>query len=428
MTEDKFANLDIKENILSALTEHKFINCTPIQTKALPIVLSGHDIIAQSQTGTGKTLTFLTATYNYLELQNHIQKNSYNQPRALILAPTRELAFQIKKDSEIFNSHTNYQTAILVGGEPIEQQKQTIAEGADIIIGTCGRVIDFIKQNLIDLSLLDVVVLDEADRMLDLGFIKDIRYIFKQTPPPSARLTMLFSATISYKVKEIAYQHMKAHEFISTNTKTIHNSLIDEELFYPSNEHKMDLLQTLIEEDWPEKAIIFSNTKIKCEEIYSYLIADKHRVGLLTGDIPQKKRTQTLENFAKGYIDILVATDVAARGLHIPSVSHVYNYDLPDDPEDYVHRIGRTGRAGEAGKSISFACEAYAINLPNIEELIKHSLPVTDYDQNALIKNLPKPSNKRNNFDKKITNKTQTQFNKNRRRKNTNRYHAKPNK
>ncbi|HDL4152275.1 TPA: DEAD/DEAH box helicase, partial [Mannheimia haemolytica] len=241
---------------------------------------------------------------------------------------------------------------------------------------------------------IQVIVLDEADRMFDLGFIKDIRYLMRKAPKPSERLTLLFSATLSAKVRELAYEDMDNAEYIEIEPLQKTGHRIKEELFYPSNEDKMALLLTLLEEEWPERCMIFANTKHKCEEIWQYLSADGHRVGMLTGDIPQKKRLSLLDNFTKGNLDILVVTDVAARGLHIPDVTHVFNYDLPDDKEDYVHRIGRTGRAGESGHSISFACERYAVNLPAIEEYIGHQIPVSQYDKESLL-TLPKVNRSR---------------------------------
>ena len=237
------------------------------------------------------------------------------------------------------------------------------------------------------------MVLDEADRMFDLGFIKDIRFMFRRMPPATERLSLLFSATLSYKVQELAFEQMNQPEHIHIAPEQMTGSRISEELFYPSSEHKLPLLLTLMEEEWPDKAIVFANTKHWCEDIFSWLEADGHRVGMLTGDVIQKKRLKILDDFTTGKLDILVATDVAARGLHIPKVSHVFNFDLPDDCEDYVHRIGRTGRAGESGKAISFACERYALNLTAIEDYIKHSIPVTQYDQAALLTDLtvPKP-------------------------------------
>ncbi|MDR2226900.1 MAG: ATP-dependent RNA helicase RhlB, partial [Providencia sp.] len=225
----------------------------------------------------------------------------------------------------------------------------------------------------------------------DLGFIKDIRWLFRRMPGAADRLNLLFSATLSYRVRELAFEQMNNPEYVEVEPLQKTGHRIKEELFYPSNEEKMRLLQTLLEEEWPERCIIFANTKHRCDDVWAHLAADGHRVGLLTGDVAQKKRLRILEQFTQGELDILVATDVAARGLHIPSVTHVFNYDLPDDCEDYVHRIGRTGRAGESGNSISLACEEYALNLPAIEEYIQHSIPVSKYNSDALLSDLPAP-------------------------------------
>jgi ATP-dependent RNA helicase RhlB len=391
ITEQNFADLGLEPQVLDGLNAQGFIKCTPIQAKALPVLLAGQDIAGQAQTGTGKTLAFLTATFNHLLTTPAPEGRKITQPRAIIMAPTRELAIQIHKDAESLIASTGIKAALAYGGERYEKQQQVIEQGVDILIGTTGRIIDFYKQGHIDFKMIQVVVLDEADRMFDLGFIKDIRFIFRRMPAPTERLNMLFSATLSYRVQELAFEHMQEpeHVVVEPDQKTGHR--IQEELFYPSNDHKMALLQTLIEEDWPERAIIFANTKHKCELVWGHLAADKHRVGLLTGDVPQKKRERILEEFTKGEVDILVATDVAARGLHIPQVTHVFNFDLPNEAEDYVHRIGRTGRAGESGNSISFACEEYAINLPAIEEYIEHSIPQSDYDASALLEDLPAP-------------------------------------
>lgn len=388
LSQRRFADLPLHPTLLQALQQQGFEYCTPIQALSLPISLQGRDVAGQAQTGTGKTMAFLTATFHHL-LQN--PSKAMSQPRALILAPTRELAVQIDHDAAIFVQASGLKTALAYGGDGYEKQLKAIEQGVDILIGTTGRVIDYVKQGIIRLDHIQVVVLDEADRMFDLGFIKDIRYLLRKCPPVQQRLTMLFSATLSYKVRELAFEDMNDPQYLEIEPlqKTGHH--IKEELFYPSNQDKMALLMTLLEEEWPQRCIVFANTKHRCEEIWGYLAADGNRVGLLTGDVAQKKRLSLLKQFTDGALDILVATDVAARGLHIPDVSHVFNYDLPDDREDYVHRIGRTGRAGESGVSISFACEEYAMNLPAIEEYIGHSIPVSQYDPNALLTDLPKP-------------------------------------
>ena len=389
LTPQRFTNLPLHPMVLSALQTKGFDYCTPIQALSLPITLSGRDVAGQAQTGTGKTLAFLAATFHHL--LTHAAGGFDEQPRALILAPTRELAVQIAHDAEPLVKTTGLKTALAYGGDGYEKQLSAIAFGVDILIGTTGRIIDYVKQGIIRLEQIQVVVLDEADRMFDLGFIRDIRYLLRKCPPPQERLTMLFSATLSYKVRELAFEDMNEPEYIEVEPLQKTGHRIKEELFYPSNQEKMALLLTLIEEEWPERCIVFANTKHRCEEIWGYLAADGHRVGLLTGDVVQKKRLSLLQQFTTGELDILVATDVAARGLHIPDVSHVFNYDLPDDCEDYVHRIGRTGRAGEKGISISFACEEYAMNLPAIETYIGHTIPVSHYDPTSLITDLPKP-------------------------------------
>ena len=389
LSQQRFSDLPLHPIVRDALAKKGFDFCTPIQALSLPISLNGRDVAGQAQTGTGKTMAFLTATFHHL-LTRQDPNLEYPHPRALILAPTRELAVQISNDAEFLANASGLKTALAYGGDGYDKQLQAIERGVDILIGTTGRVIDYVKQGVIGLDEIQVVVLDEADRMFDLGFIRDIRYLLRKCPAPQVRLTMLFSATLSYKVRELAFEDMNDPEYIEIEPEQKTGHRIKEELFYPSNQDKMALLLTLMEDEWPERCIVFANTKHRCEEIWGYLAADGHRVGLLTGDVAQKKRLSLLKQFTDGDLDILVATDVAARGLHISDVTHVFNYDLPDDREDYVHRIGRTGRAGESGVSISFACEEYAMNLPAIEEYIGHSIPVSQYETEALPE-LPKP-------------------------------------
>ncbi|MGL5007249.1 MAG: ATP-dependent RNA helicase RhlB [Plesiomonas sp.] len=391
LTEQKFADFGLHPDVLHALAQQGFQHCTPIQALALPYSLAGRDIAGQAQTGTGKTLAFLTSTFHHLLTHPAGEQHQKNQPRALIMAPTRELAVQIHADAQLLAQTTGLRLGLAYGGDGYDKQLKTLEAGVDILIGTTGRIIDYQKQNIINMGAIQVMVLDEADRMFDLGFIKDIRYLLRRMPKPDQRLNMLFSATLSYRVRELAFEYMHNAEYVEVEPEQKTGHRIKEELFYPSNEEKMRLLQTLLEEEWPDRSIIFANTKYRCEQIWGHLAADGHRVGLLTGDVAQKKRLRILDDFTKGNLDILVATDVAARGLHIPLVTHVFNYDLPDDCEDYVHRIGRTGRAGESGHSISFACEEYALNLPNIEAYVEHSIPVSKYDSEALLTELPAP-------------------------------------
>jgi len=414
LSEIKFSELDLAPQVLQGLNKMGFEYCTSIQAKSLPVLVKGTDIAGQAQTGEGKTIAFLAATFHTL-LTN--PKPNHNQPRALIMAPTRELAIQIHKDAIEMAKASGLRVAVVYGGEGYETQRQALEQGVDILIGTCGRLLDYLKQGVYNLSNIEAIVLDEADRMFDLGFIKDIRYMFNKMPPATKRLSMLFSATLSFRVKELAFEHMNDPVSVEVAPEQKTNTRITEELFYPSNEDKMDLLQTLLEEEWPEKAIIFANTKHVCEKVHAHLAADKIRVGLLTGDVPQNKRLKILDNFTQGNLDVLVATDVAARGLHIPAVTHVFNYDLPDDCEDYVHRIGRTGRAGATGQAISFACEDSVFNLPAIEDYIEHALPVSKYDPESLITDFPKPKpvHRRHKPHNGGQNRGRSQYNKNRR-------------
>ncbi len=369
LTDTHFSDLPINGKVVDALAAANFSHCTPIQALALPPLLEGHDIAGQAQTGTGKTIAFLVATFHYLLSKAENADNSKsNGPRAIIMAPTRELAVQIYNDAKLLSEHTGLSLGLIYGGEGYQSQRETLEEGVDIIIGTTGRILDYYKQNL-----------------------------FRRMPPASERLSMLFSATLSYRVQELAYEHMNNPTHVQVAPEQTTATRVSQELFYPSDDDKMLLLLTLLEEEWPEKAIVFANTKNSCEKVTDWLTADGHRVGLLSGDVPQKKRLGILEDFTKGNLDILVATDVAARGLHIDAVTHVFNYDLPDDAEDYVHRIGRTGRAGQSGVAISFACEKYALNLPAIEQYIQKAIPVTDYDRSALLDDVtpPKPRRRR---------------------------------
>ncbi|KFZ30591.1 RNA helicase [Pseudidiomarina salinarum] len=395
LTETRFADLDLHPQVLTALENAGFEYCTPIQALSLPVALTGKDVAGQAQTGTGKTLAFLVAAFT--TLLNKPREGEKRYPRAIIMAPTRELAIQIANDAELLATHCDMRIGIIYGGEGYESQRQALEEGVDILIGTTGRLMDYYKQGIYPLDKIEVVVLDEADRMFDLGFIKDIRFMLSKMPPAKDRQSMLFSATLSQRVQELAYDHMDSPTKLEVEPLQKTGERISEELFYPSKQDKIKLLLTLIEEDWPEKAIIFANTKHVCEKLFNWLEADGHRVGLLTGDVPQRKRLKILDDFTEGHLDFLVATDVAARGLHIPEVSHIYNYDLPDDFEDYVHRIGRTGRAGASGKAINLACEEYVYNLPAIEEYIGHAIPVTKYAPEALLTDIktPRPTRRR---------------------------------
>jgi ATP-dependent RNA helicase RhlB len=385
----RFDSLNIPPQLLQSIESAGFSNCTPIQAETLPLSLAGQDIAGQAQTGTGKTAAFLIACFAHLLAHPPSDRRKPTQPCAVILAPTRELAVQIHKDAETLNQGLPFKLGLVYGGAGYEQQRKQLEAGVDVLIGTPGRLIDYFKQKIFDLRAVQVMVLDEADRMFDLGFIKDIRYLLRHMPKPQHRLSMLFSATLSHRVQELAYEHMNNPRHISIEPEKITAEKIKEVVFYPAKEEKIPLLLGVLKHSDPHRLLIFSNTKRTAERIVAYLAGNGYKSALLSGDVPQKKRLRLLNEFTSGELDIMVATDVAARGLHIPEVSHVINFDLPQDAEDYVHRIGRTARAGAEGDAISFACEEYVFSLPDIEEYIGHKLPVQAVTADYLLE--PKP-------------------------------------
>lgn len=391
LTETRFADLGIDTKVFKSIADAGFEYCTPIQAQSLPHLLSGQDVAGQAQTGTGKTLAFLIGVFHDLQSLDPIEGRYPNEPRSIILAPTRELAVQIHKEAQLLNKYTNFRLGLVFGGTGYNSQREYLEQGVDILIGTTGRMIDYYKQGVFGLDAVDSCVLDEADRMFDLGFIKDIRYLFRRMPNGDDRLNMLFSATLSHRVMELAYEHMNNPAQVKIEPEQISAKRIRESLYYPSNSEKISLLVGLMNTIRPERSIVFANTKRDAEKVWGFLSTNGYDAGLLTGDIAQNKRLKLLDELANQDIEVLIATDVAARGLHIPDVSHVFNYDLPDDKEDYVHRIGRTGRAGAEGIAISFACEDNAFNLPAIEAYIGHQLPVSEVTAENTAKDLNPP-------------------------------------
>ena len=382
LSELRFDTLDLHDTVRAGIADAGFELCTPIQADTLPIALKGHDVAGQAQTGTGKTAAFLIAaiqrvlTYPSEASAGDQQK----QPKIFILAPTRELAIQISNDAEVLARHTGLKIALAYGGTGYEQQRRTIEAGIDILIGTPGRIIDYFKQGVFKLDQVQVAILDEADRMFDLGFIKDIRYLLRRLPAPEKRLNMLFSATLSQRVMELAYEHMNEPELIQVEPDKITADKVRQAIFFPSNEDKLPLLIGLIREMGAGRIMVFVNMKREAEKVEDYLKVNGVDAQAISGDVPQTKRQNMLKRFLSGELAVLIGTDVASRGLHIPDVQCVINYDLPQDSEDYVHRIGRTARAGASGDAISFGCETYAVALPDIEDFIGHKIPVASYN------------------------------------------------
>ena len=356
----------------------------------MPVALEGRDVAGQAQTGTGKTAAFLVAAFSHLLKNPPDEQRRPNQVRALILAPTRELAIQIHRDAEKLGSHTGLKLGLAYGGTDYEKQRSQIAAGVDLLIGTPGRIIDYFKQHVFDLKKAQVVVLDEADRMFDLGFIKDIRFLLRRCPPPEQRLGLLFSATLSHRVNELAYEHMNNPHSVRIEPEKVTAERVRQVLYHTANEDKIPLLIGLMRQIGANRSIVFVNTKHDAEKVWGYLEGNDFKSAILSGDVPQRKRQSLLMQFQKGELPVLVATDVAARGLHIPEVSHVFNYDLPHDAEDYVHRIGRTARLGADGDAISFACEKYVYSLPEIETYIGHAIPVSPITDDLLVEVKPR--------------------------------------
>ena len=369
----KFTELKLPEQVMSGIGDAGFAELTPVQEESIPLALNGKDVAAQAQTGTGKTAAFLISLFTRL-LDNPIP--SSRNPRALILAPTRELVVQICADARTLGSHCPLKVQPIFGGVDYEKQRQALRDGVDVIVATPGRLIDYFKQKVFSLRQVEVMVVDEADRMFDMGFIKDLRYILRQLPPYNKRQTMLFSATLSQRVMELAYEFMDLAEKVRIAPEQVTAEKVEQILYHASRREKFALLMGLIRKD-PEmsRVLVFVNTKKEAEHLSDRLKANNYKAAVLSGDIPQRKRMRLLTEFKEGRLNFLVATDVASRGLHIDDVSHVINYDLPQDSEDYVHRIGRTARAGAGGMAISFADEDMVFHLPEIEEYIGRKIP-----------------------------------------------------
>ncbi len=419
LTEKRFTDFDLDPRIIKGLDEAGFEFCTPIQAQSIPIALTGKDVAGEAQTGTGKTAAFMVACFSHLLKNAAHEAPHQTHVRTLILAPTRELAIQIHKDASVLGKYTGLTMGLAYGGTDYDKQRNILLNGVDILIGTPGRTIDFFKQKVFSLKSCEVVILDEADRMFDLGFIDDMRYLLNRCPEPEKRLSLLFSATLSHRVGELAYVHMNDPAEIRIQSENKTADKIEQSIYYPANEEKIPLLIGLMDKLKPTRSIVFINTKRVADKVYAWLEGNDYKSALLSGDVPQKKRQTLLKKFQDGEFNTLVATDVAARGLHIPEVSHVFNFDLPQSGEDYVHRIGRTARAGASGFAISFACEDFAHYIMDIEEYIDQKIGKEAVTGELLVK--PKPPIKMERRPRPGGNRPGGNRNQNRGRDNRNR-------
>ena len=366
----RFSDFSLKKEILCGLQDAGFKYCTPIQEKCLPHLLKDKDIAGKAQTGTGKTAAFLVAIFTYL-LNNPLQIKSTGFCRVLIIAPTRELAIQIFEDAEKLGKYCGFNNAVVYGGMDYQKQQMSLQKHIDILVGTPGRLLDYSRNRILKLMKTEVFVIDEADRMLDMGFIPDVRSIISQLPLPAERQTMLFSATLSEEIMRLVRRWQIDPVMIEIEPEQIVTDLIEQVCYSVSQDDKKNLLLWLLKNDKVKKTLIFVNRRDFTIKIKTFLERHNLRCDVLSGDVPQKKRLRMLDDFRSGAVPIIIATDVASRGIHVDDITHVINYDLPERPEDYIHRIGRTGRAGRKGKAISFICEYGAYIIPELEQVLE---------------------------------------------------------
>ncbi len=385
LEQTSFDQFDLQKPLRSAIDHLGFEFCTPIQARSLVYTLEGHDVTGRAQTGTGKTAAFLITIINDL-LCNPIDNERYiAEPRALVVAPTRELAIQIASDAGKLTACCDLHTVTLVGGEDYQKQHGALdKKPVDIVVATPGRLLDFVQNDNLYLGLVELLVLDEADRMLDMGFIPQVRQVVARTPKRDCRQTLLFSATFTPEITELATRWAMDPIMVEVESEKVAADAVDQKVYLVTTEDKYNLLYNLLSDSGVEKVMVFSNRRDQVRKLADNLFRNGINCGMLSGEIAQNKRIRTLDDFKSGKLRVLVATDVAGRGLHIDDVSHVVNYTLPEEPEDYVHRIGRTGRAGAIGTSISFACEEDSFLLPAIEEKLGQKLPCTHPDEELL--------------------------------------------
>lgn len=381
----RFHDLGLPLPLMHAIADLGFTYCSPIQARSLPYTLRAHDVVGKAQTGTGKTAAFLVSIITAL-LEHPVEDEHFaGEARALIIAPTRELVMQIAEDARLLCKYTDLNVHTLVGGMDYDKQKRHLQESlCDILVATPGRLLDFAGSRDVYLDRTEILVLDEADRMLDMGFIPQVRRIVRLTPHRESRQTLFFSATFTPEVMNLADQWTVDPCHVEIEPENIATDTVTQKVYITSADEKFELLYNIIHQDDVESVIVFANRRDQCRRLQEKLRKKGFSVGLLSGDVPQGKRVRTLEDFKSGKLKILVATDVAGRGIHIDGISHVVNYTLPEESEDYVHRIGRTGRAGKSGTSISFACEDDAFLLEPIQELLGKKLDCELPDESLL--------------------------------------------
>lgn len=383
--EVRFHDLGLREELMHGIADLGFKYCSPIQGAVLPHTLQGHDAIGKAQTGTGKTAAFLITIFNDILCNPTESERFLGEPRALVIAPTRELVMQIAEDASDLAKHTGLKVATLIGGMDYQKQLNRLnTVVVDLVVATPGRLLDFMGRRDLYLDHIEILVLDEGDRMLDMGFIPQVKRIVRATPAKENRQTLLFSATFTQDIINLSQQWTHEPVTVEIEPEHVATDSVEQKVYLVSSEQRYRVLNNLLRSEGATSVIVFANRRDQVRRLHERLRKSGVAAGILSGEVPQNKRTRTLEDFKKGVIKVLVATDVAGRGIHVDGVSHVVNYNLPEDPEDYVHRIGRTGRAGAQGTSISFASEDDAFLLPDIELLLGTPLECTHPPQELL--------------------------------------------
>lgn len=387
-SETTFDSLDLPESLHLALRDLGFDRLTQVQDQVLPVSLTGRDVVAQAQTGSGKTAAYLLTAYN--RLLTTPRTSPPEVPRTLIIAPTRELAVQVARDADGVGLHTDLKVHVVFGGLDYHKQRAELAKGVDILIGTPGRLIDYNKQGAYSLRETEVVIIDECDRLFDMGFSEDLRWILRRLPHATKRQTMMFTATLSRRVTTLGWREMDDPAEIVVSRDKLTPDTIHQELYHVSTREKLSLLLGLLKREGATRTMVFVNTRIGAKRLVQEL--QRHGFGArgLTGNVEQVRRLKVLDQFKDGELPILVATDVASRGLHIDGVSHVINYDLPQDAEDYVHRIGRTARVGAEGKAFSLACEDFVYSLDAVQKFVGYEIPTVFADDELYAEILPR--------------------------------------
>jgi ATP-dependent RNA helicase RhlB len=373
----RFHDFALREELMHAIYDLGFQYCTPVQAETLPATMQGRDVTGRAQTGTGKTAAFLIQIFQRF-LDAPLAERKPGAPRALILAPTRELVMQIVRDADALGRYCPFRTLAVFGGSELEQQRAAVErDNPEVIVATPGRLIDFSNRRTVNLGQVEILVIDEADRMLDMGFIPDVRRIVYSTPHKNRRQTMFFSATLNDTVRRLATSWTREPVHVDIEPEQVTVDTINQIVYIVTVKQKFALLVNILRHEHLQRVLLFANRRDTAATLNSELRTLGINCALISGALPQDKRTKTLQAFREGRVQVLVATDVASRGLHIDDIGHVINFNIPQDPEDYVHRIGRTGRAGARGTSITFACDDEAMDLPAVEAYIGRALPCT---------------------------------------------------